>query len=565
MAKNDIVLLDALLEKKHVEYSNLRNVGELFDMFTFENILKNYDLSYEELEQGLVDGGDDGGIDGLFVFLDGLLLTETPNSQDVRKHPQIEVVVITCKHESTFRQIPLNNLLASIPELFDLSKHSDSFESNYNEDILEQRDLFCETFKELSVRQPSLRFRYFYASRGDASAIPDNVAGRARLIETRMTDLFSDCLTTFDFYGASELLQLARMQRSLTLKITFIENYVSRAKSNYVVLCKLSDYYNFIIDEQGDLRKYLFESNVRDYLGRVPVNEDISATLSVKSRIDQCDFWWLNNGITIIATAANVAGKEINLENIQIVNGLQTTETIFEYFRQSGEMSDERAVLVKIIVTEDAEVRDRIIKATNYQTGVGLSSLRATEKIQRDIEEILLKHNWFYDRRKNYYMNQGKPIHRIISPFFLASCIFTIVLKNPVKAVKGKINFMRIEDQYRQVFDPTIDIRIYPIIVDIMKAIEHCLNMRRFAWGQRQAKFSADYRCLFSYVWVVRKLGGTKYNIEHLLSLSNPVIDPDEIDDIWTHICKINVSGIKRIYKKQTVIKQLVDGLESTT
>ena len=166
MAKNDIVLLDALLEKKLIEYSNLKNVGELFDIFTFENILKNYDLSYEELEQGLVDGGDDGGIDGLFVFLDGLLLTETPNSQDVRKHPQIEVVVITCKHESTFRQIPLNNLLASIPELFDLSKHSDSFESNYNEDILEQRDLFFETFKELSVRQPSLRFRYIYASRG---------------------------------------------------------------------------------------------------------------------------------------------------------------------------------------------------------------------------------------------------------------------------------------------------------------------------------------------------------------------------------------------------------------
>jgi hypothetical protein len=41
------------------------------------------------------------------------------------------------------------------------------------------------------------------------------------------------------------------------------------------------------------------------------------------------DFWWLNNGITILATSATMVGKTLHLEDIQIVNGLQTTETIF--------------------------------------------------------------------------------------------------------------------------------------------------------------------------------------------------------------------------------------------
>jgi hypothetical protein len=562
MAKNDLVLLDALLEKKLAEYSDVKTSGELFDLFVFENLLKDNDLSYEEIEQGWVDGGDDGGIDGLFVLLDGLHLTEVPNSNDVRKHPQIEVVIITCKHEATFRQVPLNNLLASIPELLDLSVSSDSFDSKYNDEVLDQRDLFCATYKELAARQPSLFFRYIYASRGDTALVAENIAGRARLIESKMFELFSNCSSSFLFLGASELLQMARKQRSSTLTLRFIENYVSRAKSDYVVLCTLADYYRFITDEAGDLRRYLFESNVRDFLGHVPVNEDIAVTLAGSSKIDQCDFWWLNNGITIVATAANVAGKEINLENIQIVNGLQTTETIYEHFQMSVKVNDDRAVLVKIIVTNDAEIRDRIIKATNYQTAVELASLRATEKIQRDIEDILLKHNWFYDRRKNYHWNQGRPTQRIISPGYLASCILALVLKEPAKAGRLRTKFMRIDDQYNRIFDTSLDIRIYPAVVAIVKAVESYLVERRSTWGQNYAKFPQEYRGVFAYVWAARNLGGANFSTESLLTQTEPSITSAEIEQIWHdlgRIAKEKNYKPRRLYRNEAVIKEIVD------
>ena len=233
------------------------------------------------------------------------------------------------------------------------------------------------------------------------------------------------------------------------------------------------------------MRTYLFESNIRDYLGNTPVNEDISQTLLANNRIEVCDFWWLNNGVTIIATAANVAGKEISLENIQIVNGLQTTETIFNHFKNGETTNDDRAILVKIIVTQDPEIRDKIIKATNYQTGVELSSLRSTEKIQRDIEEILLKDNWFYDRRKNYYKNQGRPAHRIISPAFVACCITALVFKNPAKAASGlKTKFMRIDEQYNTLFNAKMDIRVYSSALSIVKAIEYSLLRKKRSMGQ---------------------------------------------------------------------------------
>lgn len=100
----------------------------------------------------------------------------------------------------------------------------------------------------------------------------------------------------------------------------------------YVILTKLTDYYNFIIDSNEKLNRRIFDSNVRDYLGLNPVNIDIMNTLSDS---ESPEFWWLNNGITIIGTHAHIVGNAISIENVQIVNGLQTSESIYNYFNES--------------------------------------------------------------------------------------------------------------------------------------------------------------------------------------------------------------------------------------
>ncbi|HBK4815621.1 MAG: AIPR family protein [Enterobacter cloacae] len=56
--------------------------------------------------------------------------------------------------------------------------------------------------------------------------------------------------------------------------------------------------------------------------------------------------------------------------------------------------------MVKVIVSNDESVRDQIIRATNNQTAVEQYSLHATERIQKDVEEILLRNGFFYDKRK---------------------------------------------------------------------------------------------------------------------------------------------------------------------
>ena len=156
----------------------------------------------------------------------------------------------------------------------------------------------------------------------------------------------------------------------------------------------------------------IFEANVRDYQGSNEVNEGIQAGLRDTGPEE---FWWLNNGVTVLASKANLSGKSLTIEDPQIVNGLQTSTEIFKYFQASNTQADERSLLIRVIVPPVPESRDRIIKATNSQTPMPVASLRATEKIHRDIEEYLRTFGLFYDRRKNYYKNDGKPIEKIIS------------------------------------------------------------------------------------------------------------------------------------------------------
>src|SRR5262245_46081581 len=85
--------------------------------------------------------------------------------------------------------------------------------------------------------------------------------------------------------------------------------------------------------------------------------------------------------------AAIAVGKVLQLHDVQIVNGLQTTETIFRHFSSGNIASAGRGLLVKVVVSYDPAVRDQIIRATNNQSSVEAASLHATDKLQRDIEE----------------------------------------------------------------------------------------------------------------------------------------------------------------------------------
>lgn len=487
MAKNDVVLLDGIVEERVAEQHPSAQPDEVFEFLAFEQILKDYDLSKEELEAGWVDGPNDGGIDGFFTFVNGHLLTDGESFVWPRKNASIDVNVLTCKHHDTFKQAPINSIFATAQELFDFGRDPSAIAGRYSPDLLRARGLLQLAYRRLSSILPTVRLKFSYVSRGDTHDIGENVRTRAEQLTEQVAALFSSCEVTFDFVGAAELLQLYRRMQSFSLELPFVECLCGRT-DGYVLLARLDHYCRFVTDDNGSLRRYLFDSNVRDYLADTRVNEDILDSLKAPGT----EFWWLNNGITILATGATIVGKTIQLQNIQIVNGLQTTESIFNYFGGGGQREDARSLLVKVIVSSDAMVRDRIIRATNNQNPVELASLHATEKIQRDIEEILERNEWYYERRKNYYRNIGKPASRFVTPLYIAGGFVSLVLKNPAVGARLKQRFMRNPSSYAAVFSSAVPIEVWPAIVGTMKAVEEQLSRIRIVKGESGERFLAQ-------------------------------------------------------------------------
>jgi len=301
MAYNDLVLLDSIIKKRKDAFGSARDESEVFELFSFEQLLKDFDLSYEELEDGWVDGGDDGGIDGFFVLLNGRLLNNSSLDDYSPKSPIFDIVVITTKYGETFKQAPLNTLCSSLPQLFDLRKDKPEIKFPLEQTILDIRETFRHAYINLASNRPILNIKIFYTCRGDTAKIAPNVHRSSALLNESVRQMFSDSAVDVHFVGASELLELARRKQTYSLSLRFIESTISRERTNYVLLSRLVDYYDFITDEKEGLRRYLFESNVRDYLGQVPVNKDISQTLSSPKAGHSEDFWWLNNGITLLA------------------------------------------------------------------------------------------------------------------------------------------------------------------------------------------------------------------------------------------------------------------------
>ena len=97
-------------------------------------------------------------------------------------------------------------------------------------------------------------------------------------IEATVVNLFSSCAARFQFVGATELVAFHRRTKTFSLNLPFVE-HLATGKDSYVLLVRLEDYWHFVTDESGNLRRYLFDSNVRDFLGPSGVNDDFFAAL----------------------------------------------------------------------------------------------------------------------------------------------------------------------------------------------------------------------------------------------------------------------------------------------
>lgn len=533
-SSNEQILIEAILDDFQKNISGNLKASEVFELFSAEQILKDNNLSFNEIEEGIVDGSLDGGIDSFYIFVDGELIDNIDHLENVRRNIKIEINVIQSKTSLSFEANAIDKLIVTIDQIFNFS-NLEAIENDLNPRLLEKAKLFKEVYKKTATKFPELHIKYCYASRGLTLKIHPSVKIKEDILLQKTRELFkTKAKIEFVYYGVNELLELYRKEKSYTLTLKLSENPIV-SKEGYLALVKLSDYYDFITDENNELRKYIFDLNVRAYQGLVEVNKDIEYSLLNDKNIN---FWVLNNGVTIIADRGSAVAKDLTMENVQIVNGLQTSTSIYNYLQKVGVDNENRSILAKIIIKDEPEVIDKVIKASNFQTPIAISSLKATDLFQREIEDYFKKNDLFYDRRKGYYKNTGKSPDKIISIAFLAQAIISILHKEPDFARARPSSLLKKEIDYQKVFNKNVPLPIY------LFCAKHALQVQSFLrndFGNDINIIKLNFKFHIAYVSVAVAINKSKYYLPDLIGFKNPIISNEVIEDAtkWLSV-KVN-------------------------
>ncbi|MEG5564261.1 AIPR family protein [Enterobacter ludwigii] len=142
----------------------------------------------------------------------------------------------------------------------------------------------------------------------------------------------------------------------------------------------------------GTRGKRLFAKNIRQMLGSTEVNEEVKRTIDEQPE----NFWYFNNGITIVAESIKksmVGGNSRDIgsfraNNISIVNGAQTVSVIGKYAQEGGANLSKVRLPIRLISLEGApeDFGASVTKTNNRQ-----NRIESRDFVSLDEEQIRLK------------------------------------------------------------------------------------------------------------------------------------------------------------------------------
>jgi hypothetical protein len=533
MSDNTILTLNAILdETKQVRAPEMTS-DAYFEFFAAEQALMHYQLSPGDIDDGLVGQSTkpekdhtDGGIDGAYLIVGGHPIKNQSEAQALRaKHKQsvdFDIVIIQATVEQKIELPRLLRFENTAKSIFDKNKDPNSFAEPYNTPLMNFARCFRDAYSALLSKSPKISLKYYYVSKGDNTKASVLVRNKASEIEGFIGGLLPGCACKVEVIGAQSLLEWYRRPRKSEHDMPCLDA-INDGKGGHIALVKITDFYKMISNEKGELLDYLFESNVRDYQGAgVTVNKQIRDTLASAPSAE--DFWWLNNGVTMIASKVTGDSKQLTVHDPRIVNGLQTSQVIYDYFKDFRlELlpADPRHILVRIIKSGEAQTQDKIIKATNNQTKIPIAYLWATDDTQRNIETVFKMRGMHYDRRKNSWRSvDGMALNNVVSIEQLAQSIGAIFLREPNVARARPSDYFRTAASYRRVFSPEgRSFDAYVVGARLHKAVRAYLKEKEPEWQHRN-------NLLFYVLMTVVSL---HLKVSHPQAVSIAKIDVDKI------------------------------------
>ena len=471
MTDLDQKALDANFELWRAERMPDDDEHTAFELYAIDAVLKDQDLADDDIDSGHIGGPDDGGIDGVYFFVDGMLVRD--DNDPIRSKAQdAELVLVQLKRSGGFGETVVERITSFVRDALEWEIPVDEL-SHLNTEARDCIALFRTTYDRIIAQAPLLRLSVYYVTGSEATPNP-KVAAKLQALKTYVASKISRAEVTAHLWDCVTLLDAIRATPKQSFRVPTVQLFATDDEAAVVCLVRVTELATFLGDGTGGQRKTLLESNVRAYQGDVRVNRDIRATLREGDKAQ--DFWWFNNGVTVLADSYYFAGSTLVMERPQIVNGLQTCQEIFDYVTQLEPGRDDRSVLLRVIIPPDRNTRNKIIKATNFQTSIAPISLNAMNTLHFNIEDRLKLYGLYYERRKGEYRAQRKPRAKIVSMRDLGKAVIAMVLHRPDTARARPGTVLNSSDRYDDVFPDNSDPEIYATCIRIDRRVQEFLK-----------------------------------------------------------------------------------------
>lgn len=378
--------------KKIVNDQGFSGSGANSQAFGYWFLEHSTNLSNEDINESMIDGNGDNGIDA-YVYNEedktlALYQFKWPHAKNVNGEIDQSAILKMFQGVETLMtgDQERSNVNSGFDSLAELISDKEVFEINiyfvsYNKGIVSEENKSIVTQKENKFSE-NMKFNVHIIDRDNIINLYDKLQ---RNNNVSISLKYSNIQSSYSVEGDKN-----------------IESWVGAVKATDLISA---------ISNKLD---YVFDENIRLYEKKSKINEGITKTACDMKAAKM--FYFYNNGITIICDKAknSPGSNSIRLDGISIVNGCQTVTSLVNA-SNLGKLREDVNLLVRIIQINTYGERELITEYLNSQTPIKESYFVANNSNIRELQKELLKKDYFLERQINelsYKIKYGENVDK---------------------------------------------------------------------------------------------------------------------------------------------------------
>lgn len=462
-----------------------------------------------ELLDFVCPGGEgDAKLDGFGILVQGRLVRnkeEILNIIDTIKKIEVEFVAIQTKMRPRFETTEFLAFGTTLRKFF--SSNPPVLNDNLKE-LFELKDFIYTDKKVIKALQCNPKLSAYYVTIGQFKeddhykSAKDTIVSMFSDGESRGDYIEKFDISVIDAKETRKKIESLENNYDVSLIINKSMNLTvgsnDKIKKAVSFTCTGKEFLKLLTNDNGTLRRSLFNDNVRDYLGAGSVNREIEDTMINDPEL----FLLCNNGVTIVSSNFEpIKDDLVKIINPQIVNGCQTSNTLYK-LRDKIEQ-DKLMLSVRVICTDDNDISNKVVRSTNRQNQVLEEAFETTKPFHQSIE----KHFAFttspvkiyYERRSKQYAND-ESIYKthIVNLRVLTHVFVAAILRRPHEAHRHEAKLLEIYGRdNRRIFCEDHDVEIYYYCALLYYRVEEALRTNPY---YKKNKWMKKFRGHFYFI-----------------------------------------------------------------